>query len=214
MDDWYDSFLVTAYAVSVGNFTDFDGVMGNMIQLLPKCDATTYIKQRHRTLPSGRPWVATMQDYVDLRMGKDREASPLPELWGPAMWLMIHLVAHSSPGNVHIFQRMMTALARAIPCETCKTHLSDYLRQHPIRNNNNIFQWSVDLHNAVNERLGKDVVSLEEATRLIRSVPPANSVDKRSDMEWRRVERSRSAEADRARFIAYRQALMTRCPGC
>jgi hypothetical protein len=49
-----------------------------------------------------------------------------------------------------------------LPCFWCRLHFSQVLAEYPIPDTE-VFKWSVDVHNLVNERLGKPVVSFEEA---------------------------------------------------
>jgi hypothetical protein len=50
-----------------------------------------------------------------------------------------------------------------LPCETCKRDYSQYVKTVPVEANK-AFQWTVDLHNWVNKKVGKGLqISYEEA---------------------------------------------------
>lgn len=63
-----------------------------------------------------------------------------------------------------------------VNCDTCR---NDYLRlinQNPIRpgSKSELFMWTIDIHNAVNQKLGKPLVNYEDAFRAwnIEVLPP------------------------------------------
>jgi hypothetical protein len=63
-----------------------------------------------------------------------------------------------------------------IPCLSCREHFEQVLVDNPVPEADNLFEWSVDVHNIVNRRLGKPEVSYEAALANIVSaggeVPP------------------------------------------
>ena len=63
------------------------------------------------------------------------------------------------------------SLRNLLPCPVCREHYAEHLKVMPISpfldNRQSLFKWTVDLHNAVNVKLGKPVVSQTEALRYI-----------------------------------------------
>jgi hypothetical protein len=51
------------------------------------------------------------------------------------------------------------SLQYMIPCPICKTHYAEFLKQYPLTpsldSRTDLFRWTVQIHNAVNESLGK-----------------------------------------------------------
>jgi hypothetical protein len=56
--------------------------------------------------------------------------------------------------------------ANVIPCPACAMHFRDLLETFPFENASDKFEWSVLLHNKVNERLGKPVMSVGKAREV------------------------------------------------
>lgn len=55
--------------------------------------------------------------------------------------------------------------ARRVPCGECRRHWLEMFKRTPIESHR-YFDWTVDRHNEVNARLGKPVISYEEARRI------------------------------------------------
>lgn len=88
-----------------------------------------------------------------------------PEKTGNGTWWLATLLAfHQTPGFPGVIQTMADNFF--CPGE-CKPHFQAYLRQNPVPENPNMwFPWIVEFHNSVNRRLGKPVVSLQQATEM------------------------------------------------
>lgn len=97
-----------------------------------------------------------------------------PNVWGKHMWASIHFVALAYPDvptetDKNTFHAFYTNLYKVLPCNTCREHLKETLdNQHPLhanflKNKESLFKWTVDLHNIVNKRLKKKVLTLDEA---------------------------------------------------
>jgi hypothetical protein len=97
---------------------------------------------------------------------------PSPAQFGPYFWGTLHLACLGG-GKI---KDLVEAFPSALPCPTCSSHFSSVIRSHPfpddMENPIEVFKWSVDVHNAVNKRLGKPNVSYNDAfdfwTRPIR----------------------------------------------
>jgi hypothetical protein len=87
-----------------------------------------------------------------------------PSVWGPFFWHTIHLsalgysVAPTLPEK-RAAKEFYESLQYMIPCPICKTHYAEFLKKFPITpsldNRTDLFRWTVQVHNAVNESLGK-----------------------------------------------------------
>ncbi len=93
--------------------------------------------------------------------------------WGPYLWGFIHTItAVDYQNNVEYNQRVIQNLQgiyKVFPCPKCKdlykTHL-DKLAFLDLREPMVLFYWSVDLHNAVNLKLGKPMLSYDRAVDI------------------------------------------------
>lgn len=103
-----------------------------------------------------------------------REMGLVPSHWGPHVWAAIHLICLGAPDTLDSSQQQsyrsfFEGLPYVLPCATCATHLLQNLEKVPISGHlgskDELFEWSVKLHNVVNEMLGKPPLSLEDAKR-------------------------------------------------
>lgn len=102
-----------------------------------------------------------------------------PTLFGPYMWATLHFVAMGAPATFDEKQKVLykafySQLPSIIPCQSCGQHLVETMNNIPIEPALTgalaLFEWTVNIHNAVNERLGKPKLSVEEArARLLKS---------------------------------------------
>ena len=87
-----------------------------------------------------------------------------PEIWGPFFWHTIHIAAlgYSQTPNYSekkAMKEFFESLQVLIPCPICRDHYKSHLVKIPIGpsldNRQDLFRWTVDLHNEVNQMLGK-----------------------------------------------------------
>lgn len=98
-----------------------------------------------------------------------------PAVWGPFFWHTMHLAAlgySARPTNAEkkAAKDFYESLVHMIPCPICKTHYADFLLKYPLTpsldNRTDLFRWTVNIHNAVNESLGKKQVTEADAIRF------------------------------------------------
>jgi len=94
-----------------------------------------------------------------------------PDIWGPHAWAFIHLMilAEKEPfdkGRLPFYHNYFELLTQLLPCEKCRLHLQDNLKKlkplSEIQTKEDLFAWSVELHNLVNESHGKPRYPFEE----------------------------------------------------
>lgn len=89
--------------------------------------------------------------------------------WGRPAWHYVHAVAlqtdrdATASSNTWFRDTFVPHFAHTIPCATCRTHFLELLSAPAAPS---AFRWTVDLHNAVNTRLGKPSVSYARARRM------------------------------------------------
>lgn len=77
----------------------------------------------------------------------------------PGIWYTIHETALKAPS---LSSMLIEHYSLNFFCDHCRQHMVKYIQQHPI-NHENLFAWTVDFHNSVNKRLGKKLMTHEEA---------------------------------------------------
>jgi len=87
-----------------------------------------------------------------------------PTVWGPLFWHTIHIVAlgySNSPtyAQKRAAKEFYESLVQLIPCAVCREHYTTNLNKNPISphldRRDDLFKWTVNLHNEVNSMLGK-----------------------------------------------------------
>jgi hypothetical protein len=87
---------------------------------------------------------------------------------GARYWAELHLFgirAHKVPAmDVRYW---VDSWLHALPFDgcPCEKHLTEYMALNPV-DTLNFFEWGVNLHNSVNERIGKPQISAEDARKL------------------------------------------------
>ncbi len=102
-----------------------------------------------------------------------------PAVWGPFFWHTIHIVALGYSNNPSYAQKRAAkefyeSLVHLIPCPVCREHLTTNLQRLPLTphldRRDDLFKWTVELHNMVNESLGKPRISELEALMFYRRI--------------------------------------------
>ena len=117
------------------------------------------------------------------------EIYPDASEWGPILWTILHGMAERA-GSTPFPQyqnderraliKVMKTLEKVIPCPSCKEHYEVYLKEHPVDKtimdisyanlNSYVKTWFWELHNWVNESLGRPQFPYEDLTPTYKSV--------------------------------------------
>ncbi len=94
-----------------------------------------------------------------------------PRKVGPGIWTSWHILSlnHTSLPEKKKLKENIEWMIKKFPCLECRGHATEYLVNHPIPLDNDVmslFRWTVDFHNTVNLRLGKDFIELEDAKKM------------------------------------------------
>lgn len=105
------------------------------------------------TCGTGNPTVVTKDD---------------PRSWGPGLWAQFHARADLPGLDLSKEPAWLAKLTKTVPCEDCRAHFTALLADSPpnLADPEGYFAWGVGIHNRVNERLGKPVITLEAALAL------------------------------------------------
>lgn len=86
-----------------------------------------------------------------------------PKSFGPYFWGAFHLACLAAIDK-EALKTFIETYQMVLPCFGCRLHFSQLLAEKPIPDVDQ-FRWSVDIHNIVNERLGKPTVTYEDALK-------------------------------------------------
>lgn len=95
-----------------------------------------------------------------------------PSVWGPLLWKTIHIVAlaypaRPTPDDVLAYRAFFVALGDVIPCCKCRDNYKRHLQELPIdaglAGRDDLFAWTVSLHNIVNAETGKPQFPTQDA---------------------------------------------------
>lgn len=94
-----------------------------------------------------------------------------PTIWGPYVWYNFHILSYSYLENEQeSYRTFFKSVPYTLPCLTCKEHFKRALIKSPpdknIVDGETMVKWLNNLHNVVNKRLEKDVVSLDRAYKI------------------------------------------------
>jgi hypothetical protein len=99
-----------------------------------------------------------------------------PNKWGPHLWFFLHTISFNYPENPSFKNKVdyndhYNSLKNILPCELCRVHYIQYLEQHPpdLSSRNALVKWTIDLHNKVNNQIGKPIYSYEKAITLYKN---------------------------------------------
>jgi hypothetical protein len=102
-----------------------------------------------------------------------------PSVWGPPMWFTIHIIAlgySSKPtyGDKKAAKEFFESLQFLIPCPQCREHYKEHLSKYPIiphlDRKEDLFKYTVMLHNEVNKSLGKPTMLESEVVYFYRRI--------------------------------------------
>jgi len=96
-----------------------------------------------------------------------------PDLWGPAFWFTLHNSSAQYPETPSLFYQekmksFILGLSCMIPCERCAIHAASYISTNEkhldtvVKSRDSLFNFFANFHNFVNERTGKDKISLQD----------------------------------------------------
>lgn len=102
-----------------------------------------------------------------------------PSVWGPIFWHALHVTALSYPTNPNYAQKRAAkefyeSMTELIPCPVCREHYKKHLQKLPLSphldRRDDLFRWTIQLHNEVNDTLGKPRVSEMESINFYKRI--------------------------------------------
>jgi hypothetical protein len=107
-----------------------------------------------------------------------------PTVWGPLFWHTIHIVALGYSDQPTYAQKKAAkefyeSLAFLIPCPVCREHYETHLQKNPLTphldRRDDLFRWTVNVHNEVNQLLGKPRLLESDVIYYYRRIGARNS---------------------------------------
>lgn len=99
-----------------------------------------------------------------------------PSLWGPHLWKSIHYIAMGYPNEADnmvraSYKEFYLNLWKVVPCLKCSVNYRRHLEELPpidgfLGSRDDLFKWTVALHNIVNVELGKPQMDVETAKSI------------------------------------------------
>lgn len=94
--------------------------------------------------------------------------------YGPGFWATIHMLAFNAntKSEQKQFMKTMNIIAHQFPCRNCSNHAKEYIKNHPMEDyvtdddHLSMFKWTWKFHNAVNNRLRKEIMSYDMALHI------------------------------------------------
>lgn len=90
--------------------------------------------------------------------------------WGPSAWKFLHTLTYAYPENPSLLEQtqaknLFESLRYLLPCERCREHYEEEIAINPPNTltKKSLSSWLVQVHNSVNDRLGKPQFSQTEA---------------------------------------------------
>jgi hypothetical protein len=97
----------------------------------------------------------------------------MSNIWGRPAWFIFHLITYTYPENPTLqdrenYQMFFQSFGRVLPCPVCRANFERHYRAMPLTqeildNRNSLVRWGIDMHNMVNQELGKRMLGHQEA---------------------------------------------------
>ena len=110
-----------------------------------------------------------------------------PDVWGPPLWYKMHRATFMYPetrptdkDKKAMVDFFTTKVYNDLPCEKCRKHYREYLSKYPVEyqvdSQHSLANWLVNMHNEVNTRTGKKIMSYSEVADMytMTEVPELN----------------------------------------
>ncbi len=94
-----------------------------------------------------------------------------PKVWGPKFWFVFHTITLNYPNNPNSVTKkkyydFVQNIPMFLPVEEIATHFSKLLNEYPIQpyldNRESFIKWFWFIHNKINEKLEKPIISIKD----------------------------------------------------
>jgi hypothetical protein len=145
------------------------------------------------------------------------ESYPEATEWGPVLWSILHSLAEKVGTPFKLYEaderrslvKLFGAIAKMIPCPSCKEHYEEYLKEHPVAGpikdlpkadlRDFIRRWFWELHNWVNESLQHPLYDYASLT------PQYGRIAIRATLKTLDIPMMRAIRVQRGQLLAYKE---------
>jgi hypothetical protein len=124
-----------------------------------------------------KPFVFVGGDELTIEWSERNANSAAPDIFGPPVWFTLHNGAAHLPQDISpISMSRIKGFIDGIPdmlvaCSACSEHARTFIennrgRINSMKSGDDVFNFYVDFHNYVNQRLGKPLMSYADARKL------------------------------------------------
>mmetsp|Transcript_22902 Transcript_22902/g.71337 ORF Transcript_22902/g.71337 Transcript_22902/m.71337 type:complete len:260 (+) Transcript_22902:68-847(+) len=162
--------VLAGAAPSKGKLQAASWADANALHLHDHSNVTNFPPEEHPVLAAGS--VHKILTDLKLRVSAEQSVSYTdPRVWGPPTWFFLHTMTLALPEEVPPETRaglksVMIGMQEVLPCAACRRHLARHLWSYPLEEHAatraGMVDWMINLHNTVNNDLGKRVVTREE----------------------------------------------------
>lgn len=110
-------------------------------------------------------------------MNKKKNPHAQPKVWGSHAWSLLHCIVMTyplrpTPQKQKEMKEFIYSFGKVLPCKLCRKNFHHYIQKNPVvvDTRAKLRDWVIDLHNSVNQRLGKPVLTHSQALKEIASV--------------------------------------------
>ena len=96
-----------------------------------------------------------------------------PKVWGPSGWIFLHHITLGYPDkptdvDKQNMKNCFYFVGKVLPCSKCRSNYNEHVSRFPLDNKalssrENLVKWLIDIHNEVNKKTNKPVLSYEDA---------------------------------------------------
>lgn len=97
-----------------------------------------------------------------------------PSTWGGSTWILLHCISMTFPNKPNDADRkkyllFLKSIKEVLPCKICRDSYKKYIRINPpnLANRKQFVHWIIDLHNYVNQKIDKPILSYKQARHEI-----------------------------------------------
>ena len=112
----------------------------------------------------------------NMRVSSATKSTKSPQVFGPPTWAYLHISTVHLPENLnptiatHV-RNTLVAVPAMVPCDSCALHSGNFMLENKaklesLKTGSDFFNFTVDLHNFVNKRLGKPTITYSKARDL------------------------------------------------